>query len=208
VISRIEEKHNGQHGQKRNTMMESLKSTFRIVKGAELEEMNKEIERKKREKNALKLKETTPARRAEKLLRGSERLLKKIIREQGQVEKAKGFVSKIEANHKIFFECEEALSQPCTPMINVARSEAVGELMKKLPKCFSCEQDAEIFVEKFLSFDQATQDDTKAHDQRSRLGKKRTEALSEIIISAEQVGILAGLGGDRIKQVLSFGEED
>jgi len=189
-------------------MMQTIKSTFRILTAKELDEKNKEIERKKREHDAMKLKETTPSARAEKMLRGSARLLKKIIREQGPIEKAKGFVSKIEENHKIFFECEEALSRPCTLMVNVAKSEAVGELMKKLPKCFACEQDASMFAEKFLQFEQASLDDSKAHDQRARLAKKRRKALDVIMISAEQIGMLAGLAGDRVKQVMAFGEED
>ncbi|MEI6646269.1 MAG: hypothetical protein WCP12_09540 [bacterium] len=174
----------------------------------EVEAENKEIERKKRARDAKKLQETTPARRAEKLLRGSERLLKKIAREDGPLEKAKAFVSKIEENHKIFFDCENELAKPCTTHISVAKSEAVGELLKKLPKCFPSEQDAMMFVEKFLTFNDASLADTKEHDKRSHIGKKRTQALDAITVAAEQVGMLAGLAGDHVKQVLAYGEED
>jgi hypothetical protein len=179
---------------------------FIIKTQKQVEAENAEIVRKNREHDDRVRAANTPYKRISKATTGAQRLLKRLERDGGEpAKKGREIVSRMIENQKVYFDCEAELAKTAIRHQDVARAQAVTELLKKLPNCFPCELDAVHFAEQ-LTFQAAYGADVKAHDVRSNLSKKRTKALTQALNDAEKIGALAGLAGNLIEAVIKMGE--
>jgi hypothetical protein len=181
---------------------------FNMRTAKQVEAENIEIMQKNREHDNRRRADNTPARRVSKAVAGAQRLLKKLERDGLATQKARDIVARMVSNQKVFTDCEAELAKKTISAQDVAKAQAVTELLKKLPHCFTSEGDAVFFAEK-LNFSTAYDADMKAHDQRNKVTKKRTKALDAVLNDAEQLGQVSGLfSGDIVKQVIALGEMD
>ena len=188
--------------QKERYTMMFIKKTVKQV-----EAENAELIRKNREHDNKRRAENTPEKRITKATAGAQRLLKRLERDGSATPKAREIVKRMEENLKVYFDCEAELAKKTIRAVDVAQAQAVTELMKKLPNCFPLESDAVHFAGQ-LTFKSAYDADMKATEQRQRLSKTRTNAHTQVMTDAEQIGKIAGLSGNLVEEVIKMGAID